>query len=498
MAVDVGRGQVAQSKLQAALDAAGLAAGAIVGQSLDEATLEKEGQKYLDANFAGQTVHATVTKFNLDLSEDEQLVTLSAEASLPTTFMHLFGHHTMEVAARSEITREMTGLEVALVVDVTGSMKDPVSSSDSTQKIVALRTAATDLVNILFGDNETVDDLWVGVVPFSQSVNIGTNRSSWLSDYAYYTDQIYCSGPQGSATNRCPNPDPYWVGTARVSTRTDPITRVNQYMFSDSQALYAGHGWGGCGEERWESDRDVTDDPPSVEKWPTYFAADTAYNGVNNWRGPYNSSGDGSGNNLINTTYPNDRSANQGCPRQTLTTLTNSKSGLQTAVNNLVNPIGGTHITLGAAWGWRLLSPRWRGLWGGQMDSNNLPLDYDEPLSQKAMILMTDGENTAYTQYYTAYGMLAEGALGTTNDPNVAAETLNAKTLEICDAMKEEGVLIYTIVFGVGGGPTSPGKTMMKNCASRADYYFDSPSQASLQTAFRTIGDSLSKLRVSK
>jgi hypothetical protein len=146
-------------------------------------------------------------------------------------------------------------------------------------------------------------------------------------------------------------------------------------------------------------------------------------------------------------------------------------------------------------WGWRLLSPSWRNLWGGAMNTNNLPLDYDEPLSQKAMILMTDGTNTMSDSIYTAYGWLADNHLGTTSS-TTAVTKLNNKTTTICNAMKAKGILIYTIVFGNDSSSTS--KTLMKNCASQADYYFFSPSAANLQTAFRAIGDSLSKLRVSK
>jgi Flp pilus assembly protein TadG len=130
VAVDIGRGQVAQSKLQASLDSAGLAAGSMVGQNLDEDLLEPEAEKYLNANFQGSTIDATITNFDLDLSEDETIVTLAAEATLPTTFMRIFGKNQMHVSARSEITREMTGLEVALVLDVTGSMNDPVGNGD--------------------------------------------------------------------------------------------------------------------------------------------------------------------------------------------------------------------------------------------------------------------------------------------------------------------------------------------------------------------------------
>src|SRR5687767_6072107 len=86
VAVDVGRGQVAQSKLQAALDSAGLAAGAVVSKTPDETTLKAEARKYLDTNFAGYTVDATIDPdpdgFVLDMSEDEKTITLSARATL--------------------------------------------------------------------------------------------------------------------------------------------------------------------------------------------------------------------------------------------------------------------------------------------------------------------------------------------------------------------------------------------------------------------------------
>ncbi|HEY1386538.1 MAG TPA: pilus assembly protein TadG-related protein, partial [Dongiaceae bacterium] len=491
VAVDVGRAQVTQSKLQAALDSAGLAAGAVVGQNLTEEALKPEARKYLDANFLGKTVDATICNdcFDLDLSDDQSIVTLEATATLPTTFMRIFGKESIQVAAQTEITRETTGLEVALVLDTTGSMDDAVGGSpfDSTKKIAALRTAGNDLVNILFGNHATVDDLWVGVVPFSQSVNVGTAHSDWMSDLTTYTNQIYCAGPT-SGTPSCPN-DSTHLSNSPVSTRTNPITRVNQYMFASKAGWYfSPHSWSGCVLERWTNSRDVTDDTPSTQKWQTYFVPDTSGSGNNDWRNGSN------GNMQVNTT--NDVSANKGCPTTPVTTLTNTKQTVLDAINALTTPRGNTHVNVGAVWGWRLLSPKWRGLWGGQMDGNSLPLDYDEPLSQKAMVLMTDGENTMSSNIYTAYGFESDGHLGTTSSDSVAEATLNTKTATICNSMKAKGVLIYTIVFGNGSSTTA--KNMMKNCASEADFYFDSPSQAALQNAFRAIGDSLSKLRVSR
>ena len=77
----------------------------------------------------------------------------------------------------------------------------------------------------MFGDNETVDDLWIGIVPFSQGVNIGTGRTDWLSNWKDDNDQIYCVGTTSAAANpRCPN-NALTIANVNVSTRTNPITK---------------------------------------------------------------------------------------------------------------------------------------------------------------------------------------------------------------------------------------------------------------------------------
>jgi Flp pilus assembly protein TadG len=506
VAVDVGRGQVAQSKLQAALDSAGLAAGAVVSQNIDEDDLKPEAWKYLQENFNGETIDATIDidDFDLQLSDDDMLVTLEARASLPTTFMRIFGHDIMHVAARTEITREMTGLEVALVLDVTGSMCDPCSKRD------AMKAGAKDLVNIMFGSNATVDDLWIGIVPFAQGINIGTSRTDWLSNYAYYNDKIYCSGSKTSGTPRCPN-DALTIDSARVSTTTNPLTRVNRYMDSAKATWYfRPHGWAGCVEAREADDEDVTDTPPSEVGFPVFFAPDTSYpgsnnTGTNNWRGPTDSAGSNNGQYRVNST----RSANKSCPQNAITPLTNVKATLNSAIDALqVN--GYTQLPLGAAWGWRLLSPEWRGEWGGDMDSNDLPLDYDEELSQKVVIFMTDGNNDMPGEAsdpdsgnrdpdnYTSYGRIGDGRIDGIVEDSAAELEMNNRFAQICNSMKdaERGITIYTISFGADVKTSS--KTLLRNCASLQDYYFHAPSEEKLKEVFRAIGDALSKLRVSK
>ena len=64
-------------------------------------------------------------------------------------------------------------LEIVLVLDNTGSMQ-------LGGKIDALRVAAQDMVDILFGDEQTPEKLFMGLVPFVATVNIGKNMEEFV------------------------------------------------------------------------------------------------------------------------------------------------------------------------------------------------------------------------------------------------------------------------------------------------------------------------------
>ena len=61
--------------------------------------------------------------------------------------------------------------------------------------------------------------------------------------------------------------------------------------------------------------------------------------------------------------------------------------------------------------------------------------------------------------------------------------------------MKTAGVRVYTITFQVS---SSTAQTLFRNCASRPEWYFNSPDNAALRQAFRTIGSELSNLRIAR
>ncbi len=81
---------------------------------------------YLDASVSGPTITA---------DEANQKITVDASATIPVTFMRLFGHETVTVGASAEVTRKMKALEVVLSMDVSGSMgnKDRASRSPASK-----------------------------------------------------------------------------------------------------------------------------------------------------------------------------------------------------------------------------------------------------------------------------------------------------------------------------------------------------------------------------
>lgn len=433
-AIDMARVQLVQSRMSSALDNAGLAAAATVNTT----DINSEANKYFNANFPPAYMGTTLGTLVVTPNADNSVLSLSITGTVPTTIMKVVGINSLPISAASEVTRGSKGLEVVLVMDNTGSMTN--SAGGGVSKITAAKSAAISLVNILYGNNETIPDLWIALVPFSQAVNIGTNHASWT---------VADSFDWGTTT---------WQGC--VESRSNG-TASPQY--------------------------DITDDPPTTNPFLKYYAPDD--NNNNNW---ITSSGGYS--------ITSSRGPNINCPKA-ITPMTSSKTTISNAINAMTTG-GYTHINLGMAWGWRMLSPKWRGLWGGEMNANDLPLDYNSPLMNKAIILMTDGDNTLPDITYTAYGYPSSGQLGSNPCPTSACNTgeaeLNTRTATVCNSIKanNSNVIIYTVAFGTSIGGVA--KTVLQNCASKPEYYFNSPTASDLATAFSKIGDSLANLRISK
>lgn len=211
---------------------------------------------------------------------------------------------------------------------------------------------------------------------------------------------------------------------------------------------------------------------------------------------------------------------NADCTRTAILPLTSDPTTVINSINSM-QAEGGTNIQTGAVWGFRVLSP-------------------SEPFTQgsayggatsKIMIVMTDGENTAYNLsgycndglrtlngscYNSAYGFPYNGSnssatstsgvniarmgpLGTTN-ANLVTE-MNTRTSQTCENAKAAGITVYTIGLAtdkVVQSTPAVVQTMLRNCATSTDKAHFPAASGELKTVFAAIANDLSALRLAR
>lgn len=164
---------------------------------------------------------------------------------------------------------------------------------------------------------------------------------------------------------------------------------------------------------------------------------------------------------------------NYVCPTSYVTPLTSNKSYLDTRIDSM-NARGHTLGNYGMVWGWRLISPEFPFQEGAA---------YNDQFWRKSVIMMTDGQNTMHP-YYSAYGPTDDHNIGTTQENN--------KLASVCQKMKDEGIIVYTVTFTSSINNTT--KDYYRECATDDTKYYDAPSKDDLVEAFRSISRELSNL----
>lgn len=506
LSIDLGRAYVLKSKLSTALDAAGLAVGRNIFAPTD-AEIYADAQKYFDANFpSGFMGTSAITMDSSTVSWDSirENISLNVRADMGTTFMNVLGQPSLAVGAVTEIKRDNRGMELVLVLDNTGSMDSYLSGST---RMTELKSAAKNLVDILYGNDETKDKLWVGIVPYTMAVNVGPQNIDWLKN--------------SYKTNLTSN-------SSSIFTADSSNTALGRDVTGDgvNDTVY---GWEGCVEMRDHllgGTVDTSDNPPDDDFVP-YFWNDYFRDSDNDFHGD-NSGGDSETNNDWKKYSSNSgnyysvtssRGPNKYCPESMVLPLTAEKSTIKSHIDSM-DANGGTAVNLGMVWGWRALSPNWRGEWYGSSTLNlptgysALPLNYGEEFMDKVVVLMTDGLNTLGTNsnsydIYHAYarqelfdttpstskydyrGFLRQSALNSSSYSSYP-DIVDDKVLATCSAMKSAGVIVYTVLLVDGNS------TMMRDCATSPKHAFVATSADELADNFNTIGEELSNLRISK
>jgi Flp pilus assembly protein TadG len=522
--VDISRASTVKMNLQDALDAATLAAAR--SQFTEDDEITEVGLNSLRANLAPfSDIELLEGQTSFRLNADTGAVEADARVSVDTLVADIvlppYGaalDDRLPVRARSEVLRSNNRIEVALVLDNTGSMAG--------QKLTNTKAAAIDLINRLEaadGRSIETDAIKISLVPFSMTVRVQQGGTSTVP--SYMSNATTHTGGGSSLTN------PYSIFSTAVGRFT---------LFQN-----LGTTWGGCVEARPQP-FDIRDTAPSVADQSTmfvpYFAPDEPDRGDypndstwQNWLNSSNSDQNDYLNDGPNVTFPTSSSStyfptsqarrdayfarlratakystaprntlttgfgpNRGCTLQPLIRLTDDYDALRTAVNNMV-ATGNTNVPLGAMWGWHTLSP-------------NAPFGDGRPYNserlQKIIIIMTDGENvmtdngSPNDSFYNGLGYIWQNRLGITSGNDSTRRTRmdnrmdhpTANTEDLCGNMKDSGIQVYTVAVQVD----TQAQTLMRRCASSDDHYFPVNSASGIGAAFDRIAGAIENLRISR
>lgn len=304
-------------------------------------------------------------------------------------------------------------------------------------KLDALKQAAHTLVDEVTAAPNADQHVRISLVPFGQYVNVGLGYrgSNWLSvpdDSSSTTNQCWNTYPNAVSSN-CHDVEQSYDDDGVIVTYT---SNVCDWDYGDPVEVCGDvtttHTWNGCVGSR-SGTADLSDAVTPAD--PVPGLPDTWCNSP-------------------------------------LTRLGSDFAALSNEIDAQV-ATGVTYIPSGLLWGWRTLS-------------HNPPFaDGVDPAAKpdirKIIVLMTDGENT-------------RSATAPSHDGWVAADA-NGITADLCAAIKDANVTVYTVSFAVDDADTL---ALLSNCASNPINAYNADNAEELEQAFESIGGAIVALRLSK
>jgi hypothetical protein len=180
---------------------------------------------------------------------------------------------------------------------------------------------------------------------------------------------------------------------------------------------------------------------------------------------------------------------NLNCPSPMLG-LSGSRAQVLQSINRMTPVAGGTHADVGLRWGLRAISPRagWADFFGIGAQA---PRPFGDENVKKAMILITDGQNTQAEDFPGFWGCSDTDAPGCSGAPDQA--TLDDRMEAWCEEIREDReVELYTVAVNISDA-TAVAK--LAACAGDPTRAF-SVDAAELSTTLGDIARSIFQLRL--
>ncbi|MBO0904184.1 vWA domain-containing protein [Jiella sonneratiae] len=501
--VDVANTWRHKAEAQSAADAAVVAAAKYVGTDATER--ERLADMYFLAN-VGDDIDADVSGENLSIENGEYKYTI--DFSVDTPFLSLMHVASLDVGVEAVSARANIPLDIVLVLDSSGSMKD-----DS--RMVQLKAAVKLFLEQFNGAESGDAKVQAALIPFDTQVKLdattmGTYTATASNPYATtncstitdLTDRAACVAAQSvsdpvvncSALNASandwdryfcsPTRDGFKVGTTDVLTGCY-IIFCTSYSYSAyksgslfvierrNASISCGHH--GCSTTVYGSTTRIysatitttTSSPVATKNNDTETANnDLILTSSQVWSGcvidrtqPYDVQDDAPQSAIADTLYPK-----ANCATSTLLAvypLTTDLATLKTKVDAM-QPSGNTNITIGVQWGMEAFTPTYP-LAGANTDSR----------TQKVMIVLTDGNNTQNRWYGGSQASL-----------------IDARTAAACANAKKKDIELFTIRL-MGGN-----ETLLKACATDEEHYFPVTVASELTKTFSDIAERVLRIRI--
>ena len=484
-AVDYSVGNASRTAMQAALDNTALMLSKEM--PLSQSALNTNGWNIFTGNLGPSPVVIPQGNLVIDSSTTNKLV-LDVSGSYTMGLggvLKLVGlNTTFTVGAHSEVQWGNSRLRVALVLDNTGSMSQ-------SNKIGALKTATTNLIAQLQAAASTNGDVYISIVPFVNTVNVGASNynATWIDWYDWehdpnnaskgtcsksgYTSQSTCtsagtcSKSQYTTQSTCQSHSGTW--TSAPGTWTGGVWTFANWTYDHNQ-------WNGCVADRGT---------------PLNYSG---YTGPGTGAGPDQDLSAPSTNAQPNpatapdsTKYPAEQSSGttlpwafSNCPAQQVIPLTYDWSALNTAVQGM-SPNGSTNQPIGVVLGWLSLV-------GGGPFPTAPAMDTTHYTYNQYIILLSDGLNTQDRWQ-------GDGSTTNTGVDSRMYYKSGSTISGTCQNAKNAGIKIYAVQVNTGGDPLS---TLMQSCASDPSMFFMLTSSSAIVTTFQQIGTALANLHLSK
>lgn len=176
-AIDLHQASKVKAELQDALDAAALAAARSI--YADDANINRVGMAALKANMPRyfQAGSADTANFVLSNNRVTGEARVNVKVLVANIFLPPYGKlldDYLPVGSRSEVLRASRNVEVAMALDITGSMDNCTRNCPPTSKLQDLQAAAKDLIDIVVQDQQTPFYSKVALVPYAAGVNVGS------------------------------------------------------------------------------------------------------------------------------------------------------------------------------------------------------------------------------------------------------------------------------------------------------------------------------------